>query len=49
MFDQLMCCVFFYKLNYDGIYILFLENGILVFLGNLGVFEWGGMFVNFDC
>ncbi|MFV5312357.1 glucose/quinate/shikimate family membrane-bound PQQ-dependent dehydrogenase [Acinetobacter schindleri] len=48
MFDQLMCRVSFKKLNYDGIYTPPSENGTLVFPGNLGVFEWGGMSVNPD-
>ena len=48
MYDQLMCRVMFKKLNYDGIYTPPSENGTLVFPGNLGVFEWGGMSVNQD-
>lgn len=48
MFDQLLCRVIFHKLNYDGIYTPPSENGTLVFPGNLGVFEWGGISVNPD-
>ncbi|OTG80028.1 glucose/quinate/shikimate family membrane-bound PQQ-dependent dehydrogenase [Acinetobacter sp. ANC 4648] len=48
MFDQLICRVSFHRLNYDGIYTPPSENGTLVFPGNLGVFEWGGMSVNSD-
>lgn len=48
MLDQLMCRVSFKRLNYDGIYTPPSENGTLVFPGNLGVFEWGGMSVNPD-
>ena len=48
MFDQLVCRISFHKLNYDGIYTPPSENGTLVFPGNLGVFEWGGMSVNPD-
>jgi len=48
MLDQLMCRVMFKRLNYDGIYTPPSENGTLVFPGNLGVFEWGGMSVNRD-
>ena len=48
MFDQLICRVQFKKLNYEGIYTPPSENGTLVFPGNLGVFEWGGMSVNPD-
>ncbi|MEB3753669.1 glucose/quinate/shikimate family membrane-bound PQQ-dependent dehydrogenase [Acinetobacter sp. MD2(2019)] len=48
MFDQLACRIYFKKLNYNGIYTPPSENGTLVFPGNLGVFEWGGMSVNVD-
>jgi len=48
MLDQLMCRVIFKRLNYDGIYTPPSENGTLVFPGNLGVFEWGGISVNQD-
>ncbi|MDN5433810.1 MAG: PQQ-binding-like beta-propeller repeat protein, partial [Acinetobacter sp.] len=48
MFDQLICRVSFHKLNYDGIYTPPSENGTLVFPGNLGVFEWGGLSLNPD-
>ena len=48
MFDQLMCRIMFKRLNYEGIYTPPSENGTLVFPGNLGVFEWGGMSVNAD-
>ncbi|KAA8732753.1 glucose/quinate/shikimate family membrane-bound PQQ-dependent dehydrogenase [Acinetobacter qingfengensis] len=48
MFDQLVCRIQFKKLNYDGIYTPPSENGTVVFPGNLGVFEWGGISVNPD-
>ena len=48
MFDQLMCRVLFHRLNYEGIYTPPSQNGTLVFPGNLGVFEWGGMSVDTD-
>jgi quinoprotein glucose dehydrogenase len=48
MFDQLVCRIYFKRLNYDGIYTPPSENGTLVFPGNLGVFEWGGISVNPD-
>jgi quinoprotein glucose dehydrogenase len=48
MFDQLICRVSFHRLNYDGIYTPPSENGTLVFPGNLGVFEWGGLSLNPD-
>lgn len=48
MFDQLYCRAYFKSLNYEGIYTPPSENGTLVFPGNLGVFEWGGISVNPD-
>lgn len=48
MFDQLMCRIMFKRLNYEGIYTPPSENGTLVFPGNLGVFEWGGLSLNND-
>lgn len=48
MADQLLCRIAFNKLNYDGIYTPPSENGTLVFPGNLGIFEWGGISVNQD-
>ena len=48
MFDQLYCRAYFKSLNYDGIYTPPSENGTLVFPGNLGVFEWGGVSINPD-
>ena len=48
MFDQLLCRIMFKRLNYEGIYTPPSVNGTLVFPGDLGVFEWGGMSVNRD-
>lgn len=48
MFDQLICRIYFHRLNYEGIYTPPSENGTLVFPGNLGVFEWGGLSINQD-
>lgn len=48
MADQLLCRINFNQLNYDGIYTPPSENGTLVFPGNLGIFEWGGISVNQD-
>lgn len=48
MFDQLMCRVIFKRLSYRGQYTPPSEQGTLVFPGNLGVFEWGGISVNAD-
>ncbi|MFN6886637.1 membrane-bound PQQ-dependent dehydrogenase, glucose/quinate/shikimate family, partial [Proteus mirabilis] len=46
MADQLLCRIAFHQLNYEGIYTPPSENGTLVFPGNLGIFEWGGISVN---
>ncbi|WP_456256731.1 glucose/quinate/shikimate family membrane-bound PQQ-dependent dehydrogenase (plasmid) [Pseudomonas iridis] len=48
MFDQLLCRVIFKQLSYNGQYTPPSEQGTLVFPGNLGVFEWGGISVNAD-
>jgi quinoprotein glucose dehydrogenase len=48
MFDQLVCRVIFKQLSYNGQYTPPSEQGTLVFPGNLGVFEWGGISVNAD-
>ena len=48
MFDQLVCRVIFKQLSYKGQYTPPSEQGTLVFPGNLGVFEWGGISVNTD-
>lgn len=48
MFDQMYCRAYFKSLNYEGIYTPPSENGTLLFPGNLGVFEWGGISVNPD-
>lgn len=46
MFDQLMCRVIFHRLRYEGIFTPPSEQGTLVFPGNLGMFEWGGISVD---
>ncbi|RIY31168.1 membrane-bound PQQ-dependent dehydrogenase, glucose/quinate/shikimate family, partial [Psittacicella melopsittaci] len=48
MFDQLVCRILFEHYNYEGIYTPPSERGTIVFPGNLGVFEWGGISVNQD-
>lgn len=48
MFDQLMCRVLFHRLDYKGPYTPPSENGTIVFPGNLGMFEWGGISINPD-
>jgi quinoprotein glucose dehydrogenase len=48
MYDQLVCRVLFHRLRYDGIYTPPSLQGTLVFPGNLGMFEWGGIAVDTD-
>ncbi|GAA3600779.1 glucose/quinate/shikimate family membrane-bound PQQ-dependent dehydrogenase [Gibbsiella greigii] len=48
MFDQLVCRVIFHRLRYEGIFTPPSEQGTLVFPGNLGMFEWGGIAVDTD-
>ncbi|GBQ90318.1 PQQ-dependent membrane-bound glucose dehydrogenase [Acetobacter nitrogenifigens DSM 23921 = NBRC 105050] len=46
MFDQLACRIIFKKLRYDGPFTPPSLQGTLVFPGNLGMFEWGGIAVD---
>lgn len=46
MYDQLVCRVMFHRLRYDGIFTPPSEQGTLVFPGNLGMFEWGGISID---
>lgn len=46
MFDQLACRIMFHKLRYEGTFTPPSEQGTLVFPGNLGMFEWGGIAVD---
>ncbi|RKT10706.1 quinoprotein glucose dehydrogenase [Paraburkholderia sp. RAU2J] len=48
MYDQLVCRVMFHKLRYEGTFTPPSLQGTLVFPGNLGVFEWGGLAVDTD-
>ncbi|PMS18342.1 membrane-bound PQQ-dependent dehydrogenase, glucose/quinate/shikimate family [Trinickia dabaoshanensis] len=48
MYDQLVCRVMFHQLRYEGIYTPPSVRGTLVFPGNLGMFEWGGIAVDTD-
>jgi quinoprotein glucose dehydrogenase len=48
MFDQMVCRIMFHRLRYEGIFTPPSEQGTLVFPGNLGMFEWGGISVNQD-
>ena len=43
IFDQLACRIMFHRLRYEGPFTPPSEQGTLVFPGNLGMFEWGGI------
>ncbi|MFK3915419.1 membrane-bound PQQ-dependent dehydrogenase, glucose/quinate/shikimate family [Psychrobacter sp. NPDC078501] len=44
--DQMMCRIEFNQLNYDGRYTPPSTNGSLVYPGNFGTFNWGGIAVD---
>jgi quinoprotein glucose dehydrogenase len=46
MFDQLACRIIFHRLRYDGPFTPPSTQGTLVFPGDLGMFEWGGIAVD---
>jgi len=46
IFDQLACRILFHQLRYDGMFTPPSLQGTLVFPGNLGMFEWGGIAVD---
>ena len=46
LFDQLACRIMFRRLRYDGPFTPPSLRGTLVFPGNLGMFEWGGVAVD---
>jgi len=46
LFDQLACRILFHQLRYEGTFTPPSEQGTLVFPGNLGMFEWGGLAVD---
>ncbi|GBR50294.1 PQQ-dependent membrane-bound glucose dehydrogenase [Neokomagataea thailandica NBRC 106555] len=46
VFDQMFCSIYFHSLRYDGQYTPPSTQGTLVFPGNLGMFEWGGLTVD---
>lgn len=46
MVDQLACRIIFHRLRYEGIFTPPSVQGTLVFPGNLGMFEWGGIAVD---
>jgi len=45
-FDQMLCRIQFRSLRYEGIYTPPSEQGSLVYPGNFGVFDWGGIAVD---
>lgn len=46
MFDQLACRIKFKRLRYEGPFTPPSEQGTLVFPGDFGMFEWGGIAVD---
>jgi quinoprotein glucose dehydrogenase len=48
MYDQLVCRVIFHRLRYEGPFTPPSVQGTLVFPGNLGMFEWGGLAIDTD-
>ncbi|TWB39068.1 membrane-bound PQQ-dependent dehydrogenase, glucose/quinate/shikimate family [Nitrospirillum pindoramense] len=46
MFDQLACRILFKRLRYEGPFTPPSVQGTLVFPGDLGMFEWGGLAVD---
>ena len=46
LFDQLICRIQFQRLNYQGRYTPPSEKGSLIYPGNFGVFNWGGLAVD---
>lgn len=46
MIDQMACRISFQKLRYEGRYTPPSEQGTLVYPGNFGVFNWGGIAVD---
>lgn len=46
MFDELACRILFRRLRYEGTFTPPSLGGTLVFPGNLGIFEWGGVAVD---
>jgi len=46
MFDQLACRIMFHRLRYEGRYTPPSTQGSLIYPGNFGVFNWGGIAVD---
>ncbi|HEY9133126.1 MAG TPA: glucose/quinate/shikimate family membrane-bound PQQ-dependent dehydrogenase [Dyella sp.] len=45
-YDQLICRIKFRQLRYDGIFTPPSEQGSLIYPGNYGIFDWGGVAVD---
>ncbi len=45
-FDQMLCRIQFKELRYEGQYTPPSEQGSLIYPGNVGVFNWGGVSVD---
>jgi quinoprotein glucose dehydrogenase len=43
IFDQLACRILFHRMRYEGPFTPPSTEGTIVFPGNLGMFEWGGI------
>ena len=48
MFDQLACRILFRRLRYEGPFTPPSEQGTLVYPGDFGMFEWGGIAIDPD-
>ncbi|WP_209946120.1 glucose/quinate/shikimate family membrane-bound PQQ-dependent dehydrogenase [Bradyrhizobium elkanii] len=46
IFDQLACRIMFHQMRYEGTFTPPSLQGTIVFPGNLGMFEWGGIAVD---
>lgn len=46
LFDQLACRIQYHQLNYEGRYTPPSTEGTLVYPGNFGVFNWGGIAID---
>ena len=46
MFDQLACRIAFHRLRYEGRFTPPSTQGSLIYPGNFGVFNWGGVAVD---
>jgi quinoprotein glucose dehydrogenase len=46
IYDQLACRIMFHRMRYEGTFTPPSLQGTLVFPGNLGMFEWGGVAVD---